>query len=155
MKLFILAIVVLVAVSTPSIAQSSAAKRQASGCKSGNLLQESDQTLIEEIQRTLAELRTAVAKGDKRGVARLVHYPLHFATADTEFTINSQQEFLTKYDQILPPPLRDLIRRLETRCISRVGNKGFTIGTGQVWFDRFPDGKVKIFAVNAVVYPGE
>jgi hypothetical protein len=105
--------------------------------------------------RFLTDLKAAVAKGDKKRVASMVHYPFSVATQDTQFTIRSEQEFVNKYDQIFPTPVRDLLSRQETRCISRVGSKGFTIGSGEIWFDRLQDGKVKIFSVNAVVYPDE
>jgi len=152
MKRLIVVIMILVVASTSTLAPSGGGDRRASGCKSGNL-HESDPSVIEEMGHFLSELKTAVAKDDKRRVARIVRYPLSFSTADAKFTIRSEQEFLEKYDQILPVQLRDLLLRQETRCISRVGATGFTIGTGQVWFDRFQDGKVTIFGVTAVVYP--
>jgi hypothetical protein len=155
MKDLALVIVILVAASTSALAQSGGGEIRISGCKSGNLLQERDPSVVEEMGCFIGELKTAIAKGDKRRVARLVHYPLSFATADAELTIHSEQEFVKKYNRVLPPQLRDLLLRQETRCISRVGAKGFTIGTGEIWFDRFQDGKVKIFTVTAVVFPDE
>ena len=156
MKRLVLVVAISIVASRSALAQSGVEEKRATGCKSGNLLQESDDSLIiEEMGRFLTELKTAVAKGDRSGVARLAQYPLPFATADAHFTIRSQQEFIEKYDQILPPPLRDLLLRQEARCVSRIGARGFTIGTGQIWFDRFPGGKVRIFGITAVVYPDE
>ena len=148
----VVAIVALAALYTAS--KSGAEERPSTGCKPGNL-RESAPALIEDMGRFLAELKSAVAKDDKQRVARMVHYPLSFATAGAEFTVHSQHEFVEKYDQILPLKLRDLLQRQETRCISRVGAKGFTIGTGEVWFDKFQDGTVKIIGITAVVYPDE
>ncbi len=155
MKRTTLLIVVLGITWSACSAQSAEEGHRPSGCKLGNLLQESDPSLIDDMGRFLVELKTAVAKGDKPGVARLVHYPLSFATADSQFTIRSEREFIKKYDQILPPGLKDLLLRQEARCIGRVGAKGFTIGNGEIWFDRFQDRKVKIFGITAVTYPNE
>jgi hypothetical protein len=148
----VVAIVALATLYTAS--RSGAEERPPAGCKPGNL-GESAPSVIEDIGHFLAELKSAVAKGDKQRVARMVHYPLSFSTADAGFTIHSEHEFVEKYDQILPVKLRDLLQRQETRCISRVGAKGFTIGAGELWFDRFQDRTVKIIGITAVVYPGE
>lgn len=85
----------------------------------------------------------------------MVQYPLSFSTMDARTTIRSEQEFIDKYDRILPKELKEFLLRQETRCLSRVGVKGFTVGHGQIWFDKFDDGTVKIFVITAVVYPGE
>jgi hypothetical protein len=154
MNRFILVFVTVVFATVYSAAQSRAGDKGTAGCRPGNL-QESTPSLIGDMGRFLADLKTAVAKGDKQRVARMVHYPLAFSTADAGSTIRSENEFIEKYDQILPIPLRDLLQRQETRCISRVGAKGFTIGTGEVWFDKFQDGTVKIIGITSVVYPGE
>jgi hypothetical protein len=148
-------VVAIVALATLYTASKSGAEgRPSVGCKPGNL-REIAPALIDDMGHFLAELKSAVAKDDKQRVARMVHYPLSFATADAEFTVHSQHEFVERYDQILPVKLRDLLQKQETRCISRVGAQGFTIGTGQVWFDKYPDGTIKIFTITAVLYPGE
>lgn len=152
MKRGILISLVAALVCTACSAQSPQEQSRTSGCKPGNLL-ESDASTVEQMGHFLNGLKAAVASGERQRVARFVRYPLPVATADAQVTIRSEQEFVKNYTRILPPQLRDLLLRQETSCISRVGAKGFTIGTGEVWFDRFQDGKVKIFGITAVTYP--
>lgn len=155
MQRIILVVTILLVASATAAPRTAGGEGMSSSCKSGNLLQENDPSRIEEMGHFLDVLKAGITKGDKRAVARMARYPLPFATADAQFTIHSEQEFVKKYDQILPPQLRELLLKQEARCISRVGAKGFTIGTGEIWFDQTQEGKVKILGVTAVVYPSE
>jgi hypothetical protein len=74
---------------------------------------------------------------------------------ESTITIHTEQEFTDNYEKIFTKELREFLLRQEPPCISRVGAKGFSVGTGQIWFDQSDDGKFKIFAINAIVYPGE
>ena len=154
MKSSILLIVVLTAMSLGCLAQSAQETGQASGCKPGNLSQ-SDAKTLEEMTSFLHDLKAAVARDDKQQVAGMARYPLAFSTAQDKVMIRSAQELVRKYDQIFTPQIKNLLAKQEAACISRVGAQGFTIGTGQIWFDKFPDGKVKLFTVTAVTYSNE
>ena len=83
----------------------------------------------------------------------MISYPLLFATANQQLKVGSRKELIAKYDQIITAELKTFLIQQEPECISRVGAKGFTIGQGQLWFDKFPDGKVRIFTINCVFYP--
>lgn len=155
MKRHILLIVVLALVSRLAISQLAIRQEQSAGCKPGNLFSESSPRTIDEMERFLTELHTAVASGDKLRVAQLAHYPLSVATANSTFTVYSDQQFVTKYDEIFPVQVRVFLLKQEPQCVSHVGARGYSIGTGQIWFDKYPNGAIKIFSVNAIVYPGE
>ncbi|MGB8495796.1 MAG: hypothetical protein WCE53_15455 [Candidatus Acidiferrum sp.] len=154
MKRLGLGILILALANAGTFAQSTGGETSPTGCKTGNLEQERA-PVIESMRHFLAELKTAIRKGDKREIARMVQYPLNFSTMDATTTIHSEQEFIDKYDRILPKELKEFLLRQEPQCIGRVGARGFSVGSGEIWFDIFDDGKVKIFAINAVVYPGE
>jgi hypothetical protein len=123
-------------------------------CRQGNLLEE-DRSTVVQMGHFLDQLQAGISHNDKRRVARLAHYPLSVATAESEFTIRSEDEFISTYDKIFPTQLKKFLLRQETRCISWVGTKGFTIGSGQIWFDKVSDGTVRMFSINAIVYPDD
>ena len=124
------------------------------GCAIGNLKEEPAST-VAAISFFLGELQAAVREDRRSEVAKLVSYPLNFSTPDGEHRVRSEQEFLAEYDSIFPAGLKTLLLRQTPECISRVGAQGFSFAHGQIWFGMYPDGKVKIFTINAAVYPGE
>jgi hypothetical protein len=141
--------------SFSAFAQGSPSNLPPGSCTPGNLYESSDRAKSEAMAHFLTELKAAIKDGDKSRVAQLTHFPLSVETANAEFTIDSQKEFLKQYDRILPDELRTFLLKQKPQCISRVGAQGFSIGTGQIWFDEYPDGKVRMFTINAIVYPGE
>ncbi len=136
-------------------AQSLKSETVSGSCKRENLYENNDYAKKETIVLFLTELQYAIKEGDKPRVAKLVHYPLSVQTTNAEFNIASQKEFIKQYDRILPIELKSFLLKQQPQCVSRVGAKGFSIGSGQLWFDEYPDGEVRIFAINAIVYPGE
>jgi hypothetical protein len=154
MRRYILASFVAL-LSLPMFAQSLKGDAPHDSCRLGNLYESSDPAKREAIAHFLTELKSAIKDGDKSRVAQLAHYPLSVETTNAEFTITSQKEFVNQYDRILPVELRTFLLKQQPRCVSRVGAKGFSVGTGQMWFDEYSDGRVRMFTINAIVYPGE
>jgi hypothetical protein len=126
----------------------------APGCTIGNLKEEPANT-VTAISSFLSELQAAVKENRRKEVAKLVSYPLNVSTPDGKNPVRSEQEFLAHYDKIFPAGLKLLLLRQTPECVSRVGVRGFTFGHGQIWFDEYPDGKVRIFTITPVAYPGE
>ena len=124
---------------------------QTTACKPGNLYKEGPARGV-VITNFLLRLKGAIKDGDKSKVSDFIHYPLSVATAHKSFAVGSAKGFVANYERILPASLRNFILAQQPQCVSRVGVQGFSIGNGQIWFDQFPDGKVRIFSVNAVVY---
>jgi hypothetical protein len=155
MRCLVLIIATFAATMFPAHAQSHGIQSRSPECKRGNLMSEKDPSTIALMERFLNDLKSAVAGGEKKRVATLAKYPLSFSTADQKVIIRSEQELVEKYDQIFVPELKALLLTQTKECIGRVGAKGFTIGSGQIWFDKVPDGKVKMFGITAVVYPDD
>lgn len=144
----------IASISLSALAQVPKNQETPKGCKVGNLYGSGDPA-TGTVTKFFADLRIAIKNGDKTRVAQLAHYPLLVSTRETEFTVHSQKQFVKQYDQILPANLQSFLLKQSPECVSRVGVKGFSIGSGQLWFDEYPDGRVRMFTINAIVYPGE
>jgi hypothetical protein len=59
------------------------------------------------------------------------------------------------YDRIFTAPLKRLLLNTQPDCVRRVGANGFSFSKGQIWFDRYPDGQVRVFTITPVDYPGK
>ena len=117
-------------------------------CTAG-LNEESPET-AQSLSAFLETLKSALSSNDKRKLADMSAYPLRVVTETGKFKIRSQEDFLQHYEQIFPKSLVDFIETQQPQCISRVGAQGFTVGLGEIWFDQYPDGTVKFFAINPV-----
>jgi hypothetical protein len=124
------------------------------GCTVGNLSDEPSATQ-QKISSFLDELKRAVEE-DKRGqVAKMISYPLLLSTYKGKKKVRSEEEFLAQYDQIFPKALKALLLKQRPECVGRIGVQGFTISRGEIWFDVFPDGVVRIFTITPVVMSDE
>ncbi len=123
-------------------------------CKEGNLSEESPVTK-EKMISFLTQLKEALKKDDKGQVAKMMSYPLLISTETGHKQVHSEKEFLAEYARIVTPSLKSLLLKQQPECVSRVGAQGFTIGRGEIWFNEFPGGAVKIFTITPVVMPDE
>lgn len=103
----------------------------------------------------LSKLQTQVAENHKDQVATMIAYPLNAWINGKNREVGSEQEFVRLYGQIFTKPLKRLLLEQRPACISRVGAQGFSFGSGEMWFDFYPNGSVKIFTVTPVVFPDE
>jgi hypothetical protein len=124
------------------------------GCKEGNLNEESPVTK-EKMISFLNQLKEGLKGNEKGQVAGMMSYPLLISTEAGHKQVRSEKEFLAEYARIITPPLKSLLLKQQPECVSRVGAQGFTISRGEIWFNEFPDGAVKIFTITPVVMPDE
>ena len=124
------------------------------GCKAGNLSEESAES-IAKVSAFLSELQNAVRSDDRSRVSTMISYPLLVSKDNSRRRIRSEKEFLDEYTRIFTPQLKVLSLKQSPQCVSRVGAQGFTISRGEIWFDIYPSGEVKIFTITPVVMPDE
>ena len=128
--------------------------RGLSPCQPGDLLLEPPDD-VKAVSSFLAVLQTAVAKGDSKRVAAMMSYPLSFGDERGNMQVRSKAEFIRLFQRIFTPEMKSLLARQEPACLGRVGSKGFTLGSGQIWFDFYPGGAIRIFTITSVVYPDD
>lgn len=103
----------------------------------------------------LGKLQTAVAENHRWQVADMISYPLSAWIDGKNVEVQSKQEFVRLYGQVFTKPLSRLLLEQQPACISRVGAQGFSFSKGEMWFDFYPDGSVKVFTVTPIVMPSE
>lgn len=148
------AVLLLLLLSSTSARAQGVSAEVSPPCGAGTLETESPET-TKSLSVFLETLKSALSSKDKQKLADMSAYPLHVATATRKFTIRSREEFMQKYEQIFPKRLVEFLEALQPPCIGRMGAQGFTVGHGEIWFDRYPDGTVRFFSINPVVSPAE
>jgi hypothetical protein len=63
-------------------------------------------------------------------------------------SVRSAHEFVADYDKLFSVGLRQYILGHDSSCVHRVGDKGYTIGSGVLWFDIYDKGEFRIFTIN-------
>ena len=148
MRTIISILVVVAMVNGTGLCQSSKPNGQFTKCASGNIFAVTNSVEVKKIDHFLDGFRLALRSGRAMRVARFIHFPLLVGGVRNSSTISSKREFVAKYNKIFPAPVKAFLLKQETRCVNRYGSQGFTVGTGQIWFDEYTDGTVKIFTVN-------
>lgn len=82
----------------------------------------------------LERLQAAVKADDRPAVAALVRYPFEARLADGKRRIDSAQDFLAQYDQILTPAIAQAITAQRYGEL-QVNQNGVMLGSGQVWIN--------------------
>lgn len=123
-------------------------------CHIGNLNQQPAK-VQGEMTSFLGKLQAAIREDNRSQVAGMISYPLNVWINGKNSEVESKQEFIHLYDQIFTTSLRDLLLEQQPTCISRIGIRGFSISRGEIWFDFYPDGRIKIFTVTPIVMPDE
>lgn len=134
----------LVAMAT---ACASSALGQSASCQKGNIAAEPDAT-VKNATQFLNNLQQAIRTGNRTQVMDLVHFPLTASTTNATLHIEDSKELEKKYNAVFSPKWRKAILQQDVGCVNRVGDKGFMLAQGAVWFNEFqPDG-MRIVTVN-------
>lgn len=134
----------LVAMAT---ACSSFALGQSASCQKGNIAGEPDAT-IKDATQFLNSLQEAIKAGNRTQVIDLVHFPLTASTTNATIQIQDSKELEKRFNVVFSPKWRKAMLQQDVGCVSRVGDKGFMLAQGALWFNEFqPDG-MRIVTVN-------
>jgi hypothetical protein len=100
-----------------------------------------------EAKLFLDQLQRVVRDKDKAKLASLIEYPVRINVGSHHSEIASEKEFLRKYSSVLTPDMvREVLAQMPD-CL--FGNsQGVMIGRGVIWFQRQPEGTMKIIAFN-------
>jgi hypothetical protein len=107
----------------------------------------------EPCQAFLATLKDAVATQDKGAVAAMTAYPLETTIAGEPIVLESEDDFLHRYDQLFTPSVVAALERQSYATLFATTD-GVMVGDGEVWFSGIcgdqacSEVSVKITAVN-------
>jgi hypothetical protein len=130
-----------------AVACSGFALGQSASCQKGNISAEPDAT-VKNATQFLNNLQQAIKGGNRTQVMDLVHFPLTASTTNATLHIEDSKELEKRFNAVFSPKWRKAILQQEVACVNRVGDKGFMLAQGAVWFNEFqPDG-MRIISVN-------
>lgn len=130
-----------------AVACSGFALGQSASCQKGNISAEPD-AIVKNATQFLNNLQQAIKGGNRTQVMDLVHFPLTASTTNQTLHIEDSKELEKRFNAVFSPKWRKAILQQDVGCVSRIGDKGFMLAQGALWFNEFqPDG-MRIIGVN-------
>jgi hypothetical protein len=98
---------------------------------------------VDASRQFLASLKQAVLSGDKVAVSKMMRYPLRANISNPKRKrVNSSDEFLKHYDEIINETLVKAVRDQEFSGLF-VNYRGIMIGRGELWINAKRDSNAK------------
>ena len=120
---------------------------QSASCQKGNISGEPDAT-VKDATQFLNSLQAAIKAGNRTQVIDLVHFPLTASTTNATIQIQDSKELEKRFNVVFSPKWRKAMLQQDVGCVSRVGDKGFMLAQGALWFNEFQPNGMRIVTVN-------
>lgn len=90
----------------------------------------------DDIEKYAAEIQEYVINGEKEKLAKLIKFPIDVhINSESKTRINSVEEFIKEYDNIMNPEFKAVIENAFTRCMfSNYSGAMFGEGVKSIWF---------------------
>lgn len=103
-----------------------------------------------EIESFAFLVKEDVLTDNRESLAHKIRYPLNIVRNGSEQQIQSPEEFIAQYDEILNIQVIYDVEGAETEGLFWNQN-GVMLGTGAIWFGKMEDGSIKIHSIPAEV----
>ena len=101
----------------------------------------------EEIENFAKEIKSYVTSDNKNELAQLIDYPINVTIHNEKKAINTPEELIQSYDDIITADFKDKIKNSQATYLFS-NDMGVMMGNGDVWFHSLEDKGLKIIAIN-------
>lgn len=101
----------------------------------------------EDVENFAKNIKLYITSDKKKELAEMIQYPINVTIHDAKKTINSSDEFIQSYDDIITADFKDKISKSYTRYLFS-NDKGIMMGNGEIWIHSLNDKGLRIFAIN-------
>jgi hypothetical protein len=143
----LITVLFLVSVAT-NATRLNAQASSANACENSTVADAWGPQYASEAKLFLAKLKKAINKNDKKEFASLVHYPANVFGTDKQ-TIQNPSDLIRKYSLIVTPEFKRAILTQSSDCLFGNG-QGVMVGGGRIWFQKQPNGEMKIITFNII-----
>lgn len=100
-----------------------------------------------DVETFAKNIKLYITSDKKKELAEMIQYPINVTIRDMKKTINSPEEFIQSYDDIITADFKDKIGKSYTRYLFS-NDKGIMMGNGEIWIHSLNDKGLRIFAIN-------
>lgn len=101
----------------------------------------------EEVETFAKNIKLYITSDKKKELAEMIQYPISVTIGNEKKTINSSEELIQSYDDIITADFKDKISKSYTRYLFS-NDKGIMMGNGEIWIHSLDDKGLRIFAIN-------
>ncbi len=101
----------------------------------------------EDIENFAKEIKLSISGDKKKELAELIQYPINVTIHNEKKAINTPEEFIQSYDDIITADFKNKIGSSQTTYLFS-NDMGVMMGNGDIWFNSLEGKGLKIIAIN-------
>jgi hypothetical protein len=93
------------------------------------------------------QIKLNIMEDKRQEFADLINYPINVTINNKKISINSSEEFIQRYNDIITSDFKNKLSNSYTKYLFS-NSMGVMLGDGEIWFDKFNDQGFRIYAIN-------
>ncbi|PPK79577.1 hypothetical protein BXY41_10955 [Lacrimispora xylanisolvens] len=100
-----------------------------------------------DVENFARQIKLNIVEDKKHEFADLINYPINVTINNKKISINSSEEFIQHYNDIVTSDFKNKLSDSYTKYLFS-NSMGVMLGDGEIWFDKFHDQGFRIYAIN-------
>ena len=100
-----------------------------------------------DVENFARQIKLNIVEDKKQEFADLINYPINVTINNKKISINSSEEFIQHYNDIVTSDFKNKLSDSYTKYLFS-NSMGVMLGDGEIWFDKFHDQGFRIYAIN-------
>jgi hypothetical protein len=100
-----------------------------------------------DVENFARQIKLNIVEDKRQEFADLINYPINVTINNKKISINSSEEFIQHYNDIITSDFRNKLSDSYTKYLFS-NSMGVMLGDGEIWFDKFHDQGFRIYAIN-------
>lgn len=100
-----------------------------------------------DVENFARQIKLNIVEDKRQEFADLINYPINVTINNKKISINSSEEFIQHYNDIITSDFKNKLSDSYTKYLFS-NSMGVMLGDGEIWFDKFHDQGFRIYAIN-------
>lgn len=100
-----------------------------------------------DVENFARQIKLNIMEDKRQEFADLINYPINVTIDNKKTSINSSEEFIQHYNDIITSDFKNKLSDSYTKYLFS-NSMGVMLGDGEIWFDKFNDQGFRIYAIN-------
>ena len=100
-----------------------------------------------DVEKFAKQIKLNIMEDKRQEFADLINYPINVTINNKKISINSSEEFIQRYNDIITSDFKNKLSNSYTKYLFS-NSMGVMLGDGEIWFDQFNDQGFRIYAIN-------
>ncbi|MBE5995541.1 MAG: hypothetical protein E7247_24495 [Paenibacillaceae bacterium] len=100
-----------------------------------------------DVENFAKQIKLNIMEDKRQEFADLINYPINVTINNKKISINSSEEFIQRYNDIITSDFKNKLSNSYTKYLFS-NSMGVMLGDGEIWFDKFNNQGFRIYAIN-------